>query len=186
MATPREHTPFDPTAAPMPHSKRAPDNGASLKPPRHVLRPIEEYVEFEEETQLRIPKNEWPAGFALKWVTESVWGQPFPQVRARSEKGGWVPVHQEDFDGAYRGRFMPHDFNGKIKVDGLVLMARPQTWSDKAERVNRSRAEQRVQIKEAQLRMGDLGGVTLAADHPSAVRSNIIERSVDTIAVPLK
>src|SRR5260370_33997031 len=144
----------------------------------HVLGRIEEYVEFEEETQLRIPKKEWPAGCALKWVTESVWGQPFPQVRARSEKGGWVPVHQEDFDGMYRGRFMPADFNGEIKVDGLVLMARPQIWSDKADNINRRRAEQRVQIKEMQLRMGDLGGVTLAADHPTPGRSHLVDTTV--------
>ena len=186
MATPREPTPFDPMAAPHQAGKRVPEPGPSLKPQRHVLRPIDEYVEYEEETQLRIPRNEWPAGYALKWVTFAVWGQPFPQVRARSEKGGWVPVHQEDFDGRYRGRFMPAEYNGEIVVDGLVLMARPQSWDDKAEAINRRRAMQRVQIKEMQLRMGDLSGVTLASDHPTAVRSNIVERSVEAIAVPQK
>jgi hypothetical protein len=181
----RDPTPFDPMA-PMQSAKRSPEPGPSLRPQRHVMRPIEEYVEFEEETQLRIPRSEWPAGFALKWVTFSVFGQPFPQVRARSEKGGWVPVHQEDFDGRYRGRFMPADYNGEINVDGLVLMARPQTWDDKANRINTQRAQQRVQIKEQQLRSGDLGGVTLSPDHPTAVRSNIINRAVEAIQVPSK
>ena len=164
---------------------RAPD-GDPTKPQRHILRPPEDYVEYEEESRLRIPRNEWPQHFALQWVTDSVWGQPMPQHRAHYEKAGWVPVHQEDFEGRYRGRFMTQGYEGEIKLDGLVLMARPQSWSDKALAIEQRRARQRVAIKEQQLRMGDLGGVTLSPDHPTAVRSNIIERSVDTIQVPSK
>jgi len=168
-----------------PQPARAHD-GNPTKPQRHILRSVEEYVEYDEESVLRIERSEWPQHFALKWVAESVWGQPFPQVRARSEKGGWVPVHQEDFDGKYRGRFMPAEIEGEIKMDGLVLMARPQSWNDEAERRMIRRAQQRVAIKELQLRSGDLSGVTLAPNHPTAVRSNVIERSIEQISVPQK
>jgi hypothetical protein len=185
------HNPFvgateiPPIISAGPAPKRAPE-GPQLRPQRHILRPVEEYIEYEEESQLRIPRDEWPQHFALKWVTESVWGQPFPQVRARSEKAGWVPVHQEDFEGRYRGRFMPASYEGEIKLDGLVLMARPQTWSDKALQNDIRRAHQRVMIKEQQLRSGDLTGVTLSPQHPTALRTNVIERSIDTIQVPQK
>lgn len=174
-----------PEDLPQPVSARVPE-GDPTKPQRHILRPVEDYVEIDEESQLRIAKSEWPQHFALQWITESVWGQPFPQHRARAEKAGWVPVHQEDFDGKYRGRFMSADYEGEIKLDGLVLMARPQSWSDRANNIMKARAQQRVQIKEMQLRSGDLSGVTLSPDHPTAVRSNIVDRSIDTISVPSK
>lgn len=173
-----------PMAATSPAPKRAPE-GDPLKKPRHVLRPIEEYEEYEEESHLRIPQSEWPDGFALQWVTISVWNQPQPQNRSRFERQGWVSVHQDDFDGKFRGRFMPASYEGEITYDGLVLMARSRAWSEKARKLDEGRARQRVQIKEQQLRMGDLGGVTLDAGHRSAVASNIVNRSVETIAMPV-
>jgi hypothetical protein len=51
-----------------------------------------------------------------------------------------VPVHQEDFDGRFRGMWIPSDYGGEIEVDGLVLMARPKTWSDKARAIDTARA----------------------------------------------
>ena len=160
-------------------------DGNPTKPQRHILRPVEEYIEEEEEQRLRIPKSNWPQDFGLQWVTESVWGQPEMQHRARFERAGWVPVHQEDFEGRYRGQFHPRSYEGEIKCDGLVLMARPESWCQKARENDYNRARQRVTIKEQQLRMGDLSGVTLSPNHPTALRSNVIERSIDTVAMPV-
>lgn len=164
---------------------RAPDSPGMRPAQRHVLRPVAEYAEFEEENRLYIPRAHFPDGFDIQFVTDSVWGRPETQHRARFERQGWVPVHQEDFDGRYRGMFMSSSIEGEIKVDGLVLMARSKSWSDKAREMDRKRARERVYIKENQLRSGDLNGVTLASDHPTAVRSNIVQRSMDTIAMPV-
>jgi hypothetical protein len=53
-------------------------------------------------------------------------------------------VHQEDFDGRFRGMWIPSDYEGEIEVDGLVLMARPKTWSDKARAIDTARAFESV------------------------------------------
>ena len=171
-------------APPAPKPARSHD-GEPTRPQRHVLRPPEQYKEYEENLELRLEKHEYPQDFDLQWVTVAVWGRPEMQNRARYERGGWVAVHQEDFGGLYRGRFMPSNVEGEITKDGLVLMARSKSWSDRAKSIDINRARQRVQIKEQQLRMGDLNGVTLAPDHPTAVRSNIIERSIDTVSMPV-
>lgn len=151
---------------------------------RHVLRPIEEYQEFEEEDRLRIPRDMIPDGFDMLWVTQSVFGRPESQHFSRFVRQGWVAVHQEDFDGRFRGMFMPASYEGEIAMDGLVLMARSRAWTDKARANDLRRARERVNIKERQLLNGALTGVTLAPDHPTAVRNNIINHSVEQIAVP--
>lgn len=177
--------PFHNPLNPLPDPKRVPAGDEPQIKPRHTLRPVDEYIEWEEEMRLRIPESEWPAGYALQWVTEAVWGRPEMQHRARFERSGWVPVHQEDFENKFRGLFHPWDYAGEIKVDGLVLMARPKSWSERARDNNISRARQRVIIKEQQLRQGALEGVTLSPQHPTAVRSNIVERSIDTVSMPV-
>lgn len=148
------------------------------------MRPVEEYTEYEEELKLHIPKDMWPQDFSLQWVTHSVWGRPEYQHRARYERSGWVSVMVGEFDGRY-DRFMPGGANGEIIQDGLVLMARPRSWSERATMNNVKRGRERVFIKEQQLRMGDLNGVTLAPDHPTAVRTNIVERTFDTVSMPV-
>lgn len=156
-----------------------------MRPPsRHMLRPIEEYTEFEEENSLRIDRSLWPDGFALQWVTHSVYNQVQPQHRARFERQGWVSIMAHEFEGRYGRMFCPDGYEGEIMMDGLVLMARPQAWSDRAKALEQRRARERVQIKERQLLSGDLSRVTLASDHPTAVRSNLINRSLEPIAVP--
>jgi hypothetical protein len=42
------------------------------------------------------------------------------------------------------------DTEGEIEVDGLVLMARPKSWTDKAKVMDTARAFERVAIKERQ------------------------------------
>jgi hypothetical protein len=169
--------------AQTPAAGRVPSSDPT-KPNRHILRPLEDYTEYEEELSLRIPENEWPQDFALQWVTQSVYGQPFLQHRARYERAGWVSVMVGEFDGKF-DHHMPGGHEGEITNEGLVLMARSKAWNIKAKQNNIMRARQRVMIKEQQLRMGDLSGVTLAPDHPTAIRSNVVDRSLDTIAMPV-
>jgi hypothetical protein len=192
---PNDPNPFDPAtggigqsagqAAQRPAQRM--DASAARPAPRHVLRDPADYIEWEEEQRLNIPRQLFPPDFDLQWVTQSVFNQPQLQHESRFRRQGWVPVRQDDEIGErYRGMFMPHSVEGEIVVDGLVLMARDKRWSDKARGIDMRRAAERVHIKESQLRQGALTGVTLDPQHKTALASNVVERSLDTIAIPLK
>ena len=159
--------------------------------PQHKMKAKPNWDEIEPDTfidespdRLRIDRDLIPEGMDMQWVTDTVYGQPMPQHRADFERRGWTPVHQEDFEGQFNGMWMPKDAAGEIKVDGLVLMARPLELSIKAKKLDRRRALEQVQIKEAELTGGNLPGVTLDAQHPNAVKSNRINKSLDGAFVP--
>ncbi len=134
--------------------------------------------------RLRIEPSLIPEGAALMWVTNTVYGQDMSRHRARFEQRGWTPVHQEDFDGRFDGMFMPKGAVGEINVDGLVLMARPKELSDRAAAADVRRAREVVHIKEQQFRQGDLPGVSLDTQHPSALGANRINKSYERIEIP--
>jgi hypothetical protein len=141
----------------------------------------------EEESPhgaLHIGPEEIPEGFDLQWVTDSVYGQPFARHRASFEKSGWTPVHNKDFDARFAGRFMPKSQEGEIKMDGLVLMARPLELSLKAKRKERQVAESKVAaMKDSRLR-GNIPGVSLDARHRTALASNVIASEYEAITIP--
>ena len=162
---------------------------APVTPARHKMKAKPNWDSFDATDEatpdrLRIPESLIPAGMKLQWVTDSVLGQQMASHRASFERTGWTPVHQEDFDGQFNGMFMPKNAPGEINLEGLVLMARPQELSDRAERLDKMRAREQLEIKERQFRSGDLPGVTLDAQAKSAVESNRISRSFERITVP--
>ena len=133
--------------------------------------------------RLRIDPSLVPQGFALQWVTDSVYGQSMAQHRSNFERKGWTPVHQEDFDGVFDGMFMPKGAPGEIMNEGLVLMARPKEFSDKAKRADYRRALEQVAIKEQALRGGDIP-ISLDARHSSALQTNKIGKSYERLPIP--
>lgn len=137
----------------------------------------------ESPDRLSIDPDLVPEGMSLQWVTDSVYGQQVPQHRARFEKRGWTPVHQEDFEGVFDGMFMPKGADGEIKVDGMVLMARPAEMTRKANLDERRRAQEVIRIKEQALRGGDLN-TSLDSQHPSALKTNRINRTIERIEIP--
>jgi len=147
----------------------------------------ETYDATTEDTpdRLRIDRSLIPEGMDLQWVTSEVFGQPDPQHRADFEKKGWTPVHQDDFNGQFNGMFMPKNAPGEITVHGLVLMARPLEFSERARKLDRRRATEQVMIKEQALRGGDIP-VSLDSRHPTAVNTNRISKSYERIEVPDK
>lgn len=159
---------------------------ASQKKARMKARPNwEEYDGADEsEDRLHISADLFPPGFDFQWVTDSVYGQSMPQHRAQFERKGWTPVHQEDFDGVFDGKFMPKGQDGEINVDGLVLMARPLEYSIRSRAADLRRAQEAVQIKQQQIMGGDLPGVTLDSRHKSATSTNRINKTVEPIAIP--
>lgn len=175
-------SPFSNGTNRVPPPGRQPMRITAAPTPRHVLRDVSEYVEDQGLDRLHIPRDMIPAGFDLQWITVSVFGQPQPQHRARFERKGWVPVHSEDWDSRFRGMFLPESHEGEIEVDGLVLMARPMVFSDKARRIDQRNAQERTQIKERQLRGGHLDGVTLDTHHETVI--NRVEKHLEPVPVP--
>lgn len=131
---------------------------------------------------LEIPADQQPEGITLQWVTHSVRGAEEPQRRAKFEQAGWLPVHPEDFDGVFDGKWAPRGATGEIQYDGLVLMAKPTEMVEKSRARDRRAARQQVQIKEQSLYGGEIDA--MGADHPSALRTNKITRTIERIAVP--
>ena len=134
--------------------------------------------------RLKIDPALIPEGMSAQWVTDSVLGQGMPQHRSKFERKGWTPVHQDDFDGQFNGLWMPKDAPGEVNNGGQVLMMRPKEMSLKAEREDKRRARLQVEIKEAALTGGDLPGVSLDPNHPSARNSNRIRKTREQIEIP--
>lgn len=133
--------------------------------------------------QLRIAPHLVPEGMSLQWVTESVLGKPMPERLSMFERKGWTVVHNDDFDGQLSGLYDKKDAQTPIRKDGMILVARPKELTAKARRRDHINALEKVKIKEQALRGGDLG-VTLDAQHPNALGSNRINKSVERIAIP--
>jgi hypothetical protein len=120
-------------------------------------------------------------GVSLQWITRSIRGQDTPQEVSKMEKGGWTPVHQEDFDGVLDGLFMPKGKNDMpICVDDCMLVARPLSLHSKAERAQKRDALLPLQIAEEQIGHG-IPGVTGATG--PGVR-NTIKKTMERVEIP--
>lgn len=132
--------------------------------------------------RFHVPQDIFPEGMSLQWVTDTVYGQAQPQLRADFERKGWTPVHQEDFEGRFDGMFMTRGQEGEINNGGQVLMARPKEITDEAHRRESRKAKEQISIKEAALRGGDIPGVGFDTQHETV--RNKVARSWERIAVP--
>lgn len=137
----------------------------------------------DENGALHIPRDMFPPDFDFQWVVDTVLGQA-DRGRVKQERGLWTPVHQEDFDGIFDGMFMAKGAPGEITVDGVVLMARPLKYSIAAKRREQQEARDRVARKEQELRGGDMPGVSMDTRHPSALRSNVVNKTIERVDIP--
>jgi hypothetical protein len=126
-----------------------------------------------------------PAELSFRWVRIAINGQPDPMNRANAERTRWQPVFPWYFNGALDGLYAARGDTKEISYDGtLVLMARRQEITDRARAVELKRAREQLLAKEMQFTGGGLEGVSLDASHPSAVKSNRINKSFERIEVP--
>lgn len=160
-------------------AKKDPRNQMKMRPN------WDDYVEGDPDSagELHIAADQFPDGMDLQWVAVSCLGQPLNDQRSAFEQKGWTPVHQSDFDGLYDGRWMRKGEEGEINHKGLVLMARPLEYSIRAKQADAKRARRQVAVKEAALKGGDLP-VTLDSAHPTALRSNVINRTIERLTIP--
>ncbi len=139
---------------------------------------------YEEDLpdRFHIPKDQFPEGMDLQWVTETVFGQNMQRLN-KFEKAGWTPVYTSDFDGKFDdGRYVPKGSDEIIKEGGVVLCARPLSISLERKRQEVAKAKGEIQMKE-QAFLG--GGIDASgANHPSAKQFNHISRSRERISIP--
>lgn len=134
---------------------------------------------------LYIPREMIPDGTDLQWVALEINGQPFPQERVQYEQNGWRAVHANQFDGRFDGRFMPRGYQGEIVVGGQVLMERPLELTLEARAEERRAALTARGVQEQRLIAGQLDGVTLDTQHPTARANTRLTRTVEAgIPVP--
>jgi hypothetical protein len=154
--------------------------------PRHRLRPLEEMPTEVEGSRMHIDKSDYPDGFDLQFVTKSVYGQEQPSHIVGFYRRGWVPVHGNDFEGKFDGRWTPAGHTGPIEIDGMILVARDARWSAKAKEDDKRKAQGALAVKEAQLKGGHLEGVGMdgGAQHPSALGVNRVRKTVERLRVP--
>lgn len=120
-------------------------------------------------------------GIDLQWVTDSVLGKPDPQTRQAFEINCWEPVTGQMFNGTFDGMYAKKGYAGEITYDGLVLMWRPMELTEEARQEERQAqlgqlAAQQNMIKGGQGIQGLASGFEAA--HPSAIRGNVVERSI--------
>lgn len=138
------------------------------------------YSPDDENDRLKVPVHLIPDGMDYLWVTASIYGQPQPQRLSRFQRQGWRPVPATRHD----GMFMPKGHQGYIEVDGLILHERSKKISDLAKAHEIKKAKGQIRAKEAQLLGGQVDGVSLDTQHPSALRSNRINKSYERIDIP--
>jgi hypothetical protein len=128
-----------------------------------------------EEDRLAIPQETIDdlarQGIVVQWFSESVYGQAQEHRMGVARKNGWMEVQSGEIPNI-----------SVVAVDGLRLMARPAEIHKHAQSLEKATAQERVSVKEQQLRGGDLG--IPGADHPSAVRSNKVNRTLEKIEIP--
>lgn len=131
-------------------------------------------------SRFSVPPEIIPDGIEYQWNTCEVFSQPMPQRIAFWQKQGWRPVPAE----RHPGRWTPIGASGDIVVDGVMLCERPKAWCDRAREHEHKKARGQMETKKAQLRGGDLPGVTLDSQHVSALRTNQIRSTYERITIP--
>jgi hypothetical protein len=114
-------------------------------------------------------------GVKLQWFTDTVYGDASYSQVAIAEQNGWERISVEDgFPGVAR-----------VEHGGQVLMARPMAIHKKAEREEKAAAEAAPLRLKQKAGEGDLPGISPEASrHPSARRSNKINRSFERLEIP--
>jgi hypothetical protein len=151
--------------------------------PREKRQRLQKYGDGQD--RFSIPREMIPEGLDLQWVAYEILGQPAPQERIRFERNGWRAVTPDMFEGRFDGMFMPKGHRGEICVEGQVLMERPMELTMEARREERVAAMNAVGVQERRLQAGQLDGVTLDTQHPTARANTRLTRTVEAgIPVP--
>jgi len=154
------------------YTRRAPVREAEVR--EEPVRKTRQRVRKSGADVLHVPQNLIPEGMDYQWVTSEILQQPSHTTRAGFEINGWEPVPATRHDGMW----MPKGFKGEINVGGLVLMERPMELTLEARQEEREMARQAVGGNTRSLSSGEIPGVSLDTQHPSARKVTGLTREV--------
>jgi hypothetical protein len=135
----------------------------------------------ENPDQFNIPKGDFPEGMDMQWCTETVFGQDVGRL-PKFQRSGWTPVHASDFDGRFDGKWTAKGADEYIRKDGLVLCARPMEISIAARVRQAKAAKEQLALKAEAFTGGQISAT--GANHPTALATNKISRSIERIDIP--
>lgn len=137
------------------------------------------------QNQMDLPKHimdvlKQDYGVDVQWVTDSVLGQPTPANRNKYEINAWEACTPDMFDGILDGIFTRKGHKGEIVYEGSVLMWRPLELTEEAKAEERAAQMGAIEAQARMLKNGQLPGFSpgFEPDHPSAVRNNVMTRSI--------
>jgi hypothetical protein len=135
--------------------------------------------------KFHIPQSEFPDQFDLVWCAASVYGQPQPDNVMARERRGWESVWGSDFGGRYK-HFVPTGgkLDEPIVRDGLMLMARPASWSAKAREEDRRKAAAPVLAQAKSLQSGQVEGVRFPGRPLNVSGRSGISKTVEPLDAP--
>src|SRR5262245_7636962 len=114
------------------------------------------------------------AGLVAQWNVEQVMGAPIEQLMpVGDQRKYWEPVAEGDIPG-FRG----------VERGGMRLYVRPREVQAQAESHRQHEAKSKIRAQEQSLLGGNLPGVSLAPNHPSAIRSNRVNKHFEPMIVP--
>jgi len=133
---------------------------------------------------LDIPAELVPPGMVFQWETRSIYGQPMQQRLNASHAAGWTDVHESDFEGigSQIASMFETDASGYIVKEACILQARPLELHQKAVERDKRQARAQLELKAQAFTGGQIGAT--GADHPSALGSNRISRTMERVEIP--
>lgn len=98
--------------------------------------------------QFELPRHMMEKGWSYQWVRAESLGKADPANLSAHQENGWRPVPADRCP----GYFHPLDYKGAITRDGLILMERPQSLTDEANRdaLNAARRQKHNQAADFQ------------------------------------
>lgn len=120
----------------------------------------------------------------MQWNTIEVFGRPEMQMMAQMAAQAWEPVTVGMFDNKF-DYLMPRGSKGEITFGGLRLEWRPLELSREAKLEDDQAARAAVRAEENKLRGGNLDGVTLDTQHPTARAKTFISKErIPSMPIP--
>lgn len=109
---------------------------------------IDENIDFDEAPdEFFIPAEDIPDGWTYEWKRRTVFGKADPGNDIALARHGW-----ENVPAARHPTFMPRGYTGAdIERNGMVLMERPETVTEKSRGADHRRARALMHQKEEQL-----------------------------------
>jgi hypothetical protein len=103
-----------------------------------------------------IPPHIIPDGWSYEWKSEFIAGQENTSHMMGCYENGWTPVNAE----THPGMFMPNDYKGPIRREGMILCERPIELTNEARAEEQEAARALTQAQKEQLGLAMPSGFT--------------------------